>query len=120
MVATQGRAFWILDDLSVVQNVAAKNATTIVDKNLYIFPAHPAYRMRGSRNEQVKNAGMNPYKGVMLNYWVKNYKEGDTLIIVIKDRDKKTIRMFSNFPITEPGKPETGKLDVSNGMNVFV
>jgi len=120
VVATQGRAFWILDDLSVVQHVAAKNAATVIDKSLYIFPAHPAYRMSGSRNEQVKNAGMNPYMGVVVNYWVKNYIEGDTLTIVVKDRDKKTIRMFTNFPVTEPVKPETGKLDVSKGMNVFV
>jgi len=97
-----------------------KNAATVIDKSLYIFPAHPAYRMSGSRNEQVKNAGMNPYMGVVVNYWVKNYIEGDTLTIVVKDRDKKTIRMFTNFPVTEPVKPETGKLDVSKGMNVFV
>ncbi len=121
VIATQGRAFWILDDLSVVQNAGSKNVDMMANKNVYIFPVNPSYRMKGSRNEQVKNAGMNPYNGVVVNYLLKNFKEGDTVSILVKDQHRNLIKTFSNIPVQDSAKkPEVGKLDVTKGMNRFV
>ena len=69
VVATQGRSFYILDDLGVVQNID-KNVT---QNDLYIFPVEDAYRMNGSQNLNVKNAGMNPPNGIVVNYFLERY-----------------------------------------------
>ena len=120
VVATQGRAFWVLDDLSVVQNVASGNTASLTAKSLFIFPLNPTYLLAGTRNENVKNAGTNPYTGVVASYFLKDYKDGDTVNIKVKDADKKMVKLYSSAPLNEPGKPEVAKLDISKGMNQFV
>ena len=67
IVATQGRAFWILDDLSVVQNMKK-----IFSKGIFIFFRLKMHaRMNGSQNLNAKNAGINPPNGVVVNYFLK-------------------------------------------------
>jgi photosystem II stability/assembly factor-like uncharacterized protein len=111
VVATQGRSFYILDDLSVVQSLD-KN----IDKSdLGIFPADDAYRMEGSQNLNVKNAGINPPNGVVVNYWLGDIKDSSLIKIFVLDKDKKIVRSFSTKP-----SGDTGKIEVSKGMNQFV
>ena len=42
IVATQGRAFWVMDDLSMVQQYAKAD---IVGKNLHVYDVNPSYRV---------------------------------------------------------------------------
>jgi photosystem II stability/assembly factor-like uncharacterized protein len=111
VVATQGRSFYILDDLSVVQNID-KN---IAQSDISIFPAEDAYRMNGRQNLNVKNAGINPPNGVIINYWLKDVNDSSLVKIFVLDKDKKIIRSFSTKP-----SGDTGKIEVSKGMNQFV
>jgi photosystem II stability/assembly factor-like uncharacterized protein len=111
VVATQGRSFYILDDLSVVQNID-KNIT---QSDISIFPAEDAYRMNGRQNLNVKNAGINPPNGVIINYWLKDVNDSSLVKIFVLDKDKKIIRSFSTKP-----SGDTGKIEVSKGMNQFV
>jgi photosystem II stability/assembly factor-like uncharacterized protein len=111
VVATQGRSFYILDDLGVVQNID-KNVT---QNNLYIFPVDTAYRMNGSQNLNVKTAGINPPNGVIVNYYLKDVKDSSLVKIFVFDKDKKIISSFSTRP-----SGDTGKIEVSKGMNQFV
>ena len=120
VVATQGRAFWVLDDLTLVQNAAPGNGAGIALKNLYIFPVNSAYILNGGRNENVKNAGTNAYNGVVVNYYLKNYKDGDTVNIRVKDKNRKLVKAFSTAPVNESGKPEVGIIAVDKGMNQFL
>ena len=110
-MATQGRSFWILDDLSVVQNME-KN---IAQKELYIFPVEDAWRMNGSQNLNAKNAGINPPNGVVVNYYLKDVKDSGLVKILVLDKNKKVISSFSTKP-----SGDTGKIEVSKGMNQFV
>ena len=41
VIATQGRAFWIIDDLSLVQQLNP----SVKSKSLHVFDVNPAYRM---------------------------------------------------------------------------
>ncbi|HWH63457.1 MAG TPA: hypothetical protein VNS50_09300, partial [Ginsengibacter sp.] len=111
VVATQGRSFYILDDLGVVQNID-KNVT---QNDLYIFPVDTAYRMNGSQNLKVKNAGINPPNGVVINYYLKEIKDSSLVKIFVLDNEKKVTRCFSTRP-----SGDTGKIEVSKGMNQFV
>ena len=111
VVATQGRAFYILDDLSVVQNL---------DKippqdDMYIFPVEDAYRMDGRQDLNVKNAGINPPNGIVVNYFLKDAADSSLVKIFILDKDKKVISSYSTKP-----SGDTGKIEVSKGMNQFV
>ncbi len=111
VVATQGRAFWVLDDLSVVQ----QKANGISSKNIFVFAVNDAYRFDGSQNVNAKNAGMNPPNGSIINYYVKNINDSSKVSIEILDKNKKQIKLFATN-----AKEKEDKIDVNKGMNQFV
>ena len=111
VVATQGRAFWVLDDLSVVQ----QKANDISNKNLFVYNVNDAFRFDGFQNVNAKNAGMNPPGGSIINYYVKNINDSSKISIEILDKNKKQIKLFATN-----AKEKEDKIDVSKGMNQFV
>ncbi len=111
VVATQGRAFWILDDLNVVQNIDKD----VTQNPIYIFPADDAWRMRGSQNLNVKNAGINPPNGIVINYFLKDVADSALVKILVLDDNKKVISTYSTKP-----SGDTAKIEVAKGMNQFV
>ncbi|MEP6615974.1 MAG: hypothetical protein ABJA57_05315 [Ginsengibacter sp.] len=111
VVATQGRSFWVLDDLSVVQ----EKQTGLLQKDIFVFPVLDAYRMNGSQNLNTKNAGINAPIGVVVKYYLRDLKDSDLVNITIFDKNRKSIKTFS----TKPNEP-TDKIDVVKGMNQFV
>ena len=111
IVATQGRSFWVLDDLTVVQ----QKENAITDKSLFVFSVNEAYRFDGFQIPNPKNAGMNPPNGSVINYFVKSISDSAKVSIDILDKNKKLIKSFST-----KAKEKEDKLDVSAGMNQFV
>ena len=111
VVATQGRAFWVIDDLTPLQ----QKDNSILDKNVFAFGVNDAYRYDGSQIPNPKNAGMNPPYGVVINYYVKNVSDSAKIIIDILDKNKKLIKSFST-----KAKEKDDKIDVSAGRNQFV
>jgi hypothetical protein len=111
VVATQGRSFYILDDLSVVQNIDKMPSQS----DMYIFPVEYAYRMGGRQDLNVKNAGINPPNGIVVNYFLKNASDSSLVKIFVLDNNKKIISTFSTKP-----SGDTGKIEASQGMNQFV
>lgn len=115
IVATQGRAFWIIDDLSVVQQMK----TSIADKALHVFDVNPAYRMQSSPFAQnfgtPRNAGANPPAGVVFNYYVKNVGDSAKASVTIMGKDHKLVKTFST-----DAKEANAKMDIAKGMNQFV
>lgn len=111
IVATQGRSFWVLDDLSVVQEKAA----AITEKNLHVFTVNDAYRFDGFQNPSPRNAGMNPPNGSVINFYLKNVTDSSKVSIEISDKNRKQIKLFATN-----AKEKTDKIDVSKGMNQFV
>lgn len=111
IVATQGRSFWVLDDLSVVQQKAAG----IAEKNLHVFVVNDAYRYDGYQNLNAKNAGINPPNGSVINYWLKNATDSAKVSIELLDKNRKQIKLFAT-----DAKEKENKIEVSKGMNQFV
>jgi photosystem II stability/assembly factor-like uncharacterized protein len=110
IVATQGRAFWVLDDLSIPQ----QKEDNIIDKNLHVFNVNDAYRMEGFRNTEVRNAGMNPPNGVVFNYFLKNATDSSDITIRIFDKQHNLIKTFN-----KEAKEKTDKPSCDKGMNRF-
>lgn len=109
IVATQGRSFWVLDDLTVVQ----QKDNSITDKNLFVFGVNDAYRYDGFQNPNPRNAGMNPPNGSVINYYLKNTSDSSKVSIEILDKNKKQIKLFAT-------NSKDNKIEVSKGMNQFV
>jgi photosystem II stability/assembly factor-like uncharacterized protein len=116
VVATQGRSFYILDDLTIVQE---KNAD-VLNKNLHVFSVNPAYRMPGGGRRgggrqatgDLRNAGMNPPNGTVINYYLKNVTDSTKLSIDVLDKNKKKIKTFST-------SSKEDKIEITKGMNQF-
>ncbi len=114
VVATQGRSFYVLDDLSIAQ----QNNSKIAAKNLHVFDVNPAYRMQSNPFSASfgtpRNAGTNPPAGVVFNYYVKSVQDSVKASVSIFDKDKKPVKTFST-----DAKEASAKIDVSKGMNQF-
>jgi hypothetical protein len=115
VVATQGRGFYVIDDLTILQEADDK----ISSKKIHVFDVRPAYRMPGSRFSQnfgtPVNAGANPPAGVVVNFYAAEVDDSTKASMTILDRDHKLIRSFST-----DAKENNAKMDLSKGMNQFV
>jgi photosystem II stability/assembly factor-like uncharacterized protein len=118
IVATQGRAFYVIDDLTLVQ----QKADAIPTENLKVFPVNDAYRTegggrRGGRNRRavVHNAGENPPNGVVFNYYLKQATDSSKVSVTIFDKQNKIIKTFR-----KKAKEAGDKIDFNAGMNQFV
>jgi photosystem II stability/assembly factor-like uncharacterized protein len=115
VVATQGRSFYVLDNLSVVQQMNSD----IVNQSLYVFKTDTAWRIKGGgfgyRNGPPANAGMNPPTGSIINFYVKDFRDSTNASVTIYDKLRKKIRTYSTA-----AKEMSDKIDVTKGMNRFV
>ena len=91
VVATYGRGFWILDDLTPLQQMTPE----VVKSEVHFFPPRPAYRFRNvagpSKQSNEQCAGENPTYGAALNYYLKS-KPKDNIKLSISDENGKTVR----------------------------
>ncbi len=110
IVATQGRAFWVLDDLSTIQQLSED----VSAKNLHAFKPGESYRRAGYAIPNVKNAGQNPPNGAIINYYLKQATDSTQLSIALYDAQNKKVRTYS----TQGTAAE--KIEIKPGMNQFV
>lgn len=118
IIATQGRAFWVLDDLSMVQ----QKDSAILSKNWHVFAVNNAYRTegggrRGNRGAgaALPNMGENPTSGVIFNYFVREGLDTANLRITIYNKQNQPIKTFS-----KSAKELSEKLDFTSGINQFI
>ncbi|HUS01997.1 MAG TPA: hypothetical protein VMY77_09735, partial [Chitinophagaceae bacterium] len=114
VVATQGRAIWVLDDLSLLQQMNA----SVLNKNIHVFDVNPAYRMQGNAFANFgtpRNAGTNPPPGVVFNYYLKDVPDSAKASVTIFDKTHSMVKTF-----TTDAKENNSKLDINKGMNQFV
>jgi photosystem II stability/assembly factor-like uncharacterized protein len=82
VISTYGRGFWILDDLTPLQQMN----TTVLDSGAYLFPPRPAYRFRNATlpysQSDDPTAGQNPPYGASISYYLKSAPAGDVKIRV--------------------------------------
>ena len=137
VLATHGRSFWVLDDLSPIRQLAAEPIKgkarlfaprpTVRFRTDMGFPQPPRsgknYRMTGAtivtyrqvdkpngEKAQVNiDAGQNPPDGVLVSYWLRNKPEGD-VSLTFMDAKGKQIRQFKSAPPEPKDKKDPKEL----------
>ncbi|XLS29521.1 VPS10 domain-containing protein [Flavobacteriaceae bacterium M23B6Z8] len=121
VVATAGRSFWILDDLSGLQQFVTKDPAA----PLAIYKPKDTYRLfGGSQNEFVPGLGQNPKQGVTFDYFLKETADSLILKLEVLDATGKVLKTFTNKKPEDfkswpggPSKPEV--LPSKAGINRF-
>ena len=106
IAATQGRSFWILDDLTPLQQWTSDLAA----KKAHLFAPRPAWRMAGAQSERLPaNFGKNPPQGIVVNYWLaKDVKPKTKVKIAFLGTDGSVIREFEG-EVPTPAEEEKAK-----------
>lgn len=125
LVSTQGRAFWILDDVTPLQQLDEDVATA----DIHLFKSEHAYHVMARGRGQ--KPGKNPPNGVVIRYLLSQPVDNDAepLTMEILDAQGAVIRTFSSVPAAaEKGSLVKGvrgdlpasPLPTKTGMNTYV
>ncbi len=111
IVATQGRSFWMLDDLSPLQQWTSE----LADQSFKLLEGRPVVRMRGGGRPSSR-AGQNIAGGVPLRFYLKE-KLDDKIKVTLQvfDSTDRIATTFSTKPDKE--KNEAG-LKLKKGVNI--
>ncbi|MFZ0807587.1 MAG: hypothetical protein WAN03_15435, partial [Candidatus Sulfotelmatobacter sp.] len=127
VVATHGRAFWVLDDLSPLRQYSDQ----VAQKDAFLYTPATAYRMQagaGGEHHPSKIRGQNPPAGAVIYFFLKDAPKADEETkIEILDASGKVIRKYSSAevdPLDEPLDPDDKKpekqIKAEAGLNRFV
>ena len=134
LVATHGRSFWILDDLSPLHQMTEETASSSMQlfkprdtvrfkhygRAFGMQPGVVNYKMTGpvtvahiptenawgTLDEKYLDAGENPPQGVILHYWLAEKPgEDEEVKIIIKDSNGNAIRTYSSAGPRPPKAP---------------
>ncbi len=133
VVATQGRAFWILDDLTPLRLWDDRIAAS----DVHLFPPRPTPRfMAEAPSEEARalprSVGANMPAGVIIDFWLKSKpKRGEPLTLEILSQDK-VIRTLTSAKSEPSGdleertreeellKGRDKPIDIKEGLNRVV
>ena len=119
IVATQGRSFYVLDNLPMLYQMAEMQKA-----EAFLFKPEDAYRTPGFGGFQLPAGapiGANPPNGAVINYYLKSKPKEITLEFT--DASGKTIRKLNRKPPVEsapPTPPTEPNLPTEIGLNQFV
>ncbi|MCG3161124.1 MAG: hypothetical protein JMDDDDMK_02242 [Acidobacteria bacterium] len=103
VVATQGRAFWIIDDLPVLHQWK----DTVAQADAHLFKPEESYRMPGGGFRMPPGAalGENPPAGVSVWYHLKDKPKGEVAIEILEASGKLVKKFSSKAPETPAAAP---------------
>lgn len=111
VVATQGRAFWVLDDLTSLYQLN-KN---VESEDFYLFTPRPAYRVRGYSSNNTILEGKNLQAGVILDYYFKTTPDSNKVKLEILDNNGNIIGTYK-----VKTKKRDQQLPMEKGLNRFI
>ena len=111
IAATQGRSFWLIDDLTPLHQLSEE----VAKSDFYLYKPMPSYRIRGGQRKGLKTEGTNHPGGVMVHFFLKE-KPADSLEVRLAflEADGTLIREFS----TQAGEKDQ-KLEVKEHGNMY-
>jgi len=127
VLATHGRAFWVLDDITPLRQYSDE----IAKKDAFLYTPAMAYRIQAGASSEAtpsRRTGQNPPAGAMIYYFLKDVPKGDVETkIEILDASGNVIRKYSSAEYTlleEPLDPDDKKpekqIKPEAGLNRFV
>lgn len=115
IAATQGRSFWLVDDLTPLHQLTE----TVAKSDYHLYKPMPSYRMNGAqagRRGQPKNEGTNHPNGVMVHFFLKDTTKANVTLEIL-EMNGTLIKKFSPKP---DKKAKDEELKIKTGMNRFV
>ena len=118
IAATQGRAFWILDDLSPLRELAARH-DQVAAAPVWLYETGPAYRQGGygGFGGGDPTEGKNPPNGAVLQFRLQDAPTGEVRLDILNPAGT-VVRTYTTEPGKGPGAPS--KLTAKQGMNRVV
>ncbi len=131
IIATHGRAFWILDDIAPLRGWNEDS----MKQNARLFPPAHAIRIRRSENHDSPlppetPVGTNPPAGAVFDYFLKSPAANEEVTLEIRDQQDNLVRKYSSSdkepPPAEPPQfpkfwlPKFTALSNAPGMHRFV
>lgn len=125
LASTEGRAFWILDDISPLEELNNQ----VGKAELYLFKPRKTYRIAGGGFSIASGPmGKNPPDGAILRYILGSKPaESQELKLEIADSSGAVVRSYSSkakaqppAPGAEPGESGPPPLPTKPGMNQYV
>ena len=110
VVATQGRSFWIFDDLTPIHEIGQDSKS----KNVHLFDVEDSYDVLYSAMRRQGPLGKNPYYGTEFKYFIREINEEDSLELRVEvlDVDDNIIRTFSSNETLK-----SRKININTGYN---
>lgn len=111
IAATQGRSFWLIDDLTVLHQADQGLATT----EMHLFKPMDCYRMKGGQAKPSRTQGQNHPGGAMVHFLLPELP-ADSIDVSLSfyEADGDLIRTFSST-----AEKEADKLELEEGGNLF-
>ena len=102
IVATHGRSFWILDDITPLRQLS----DAVTKSEAFLFAPAPAYRVRRSTYSDTpippdEPTAQNPPDGAVLDYYLAQPASGPVTLEIL-DAQGKPVRRFSSADKPEP------------------
>src|ERR1022692_2355434 len=106
VVATHGRSFWILDDISPLRELTP----AIAGADAHLFAPRPTWRFSRDTNTDTplppeEPAGKNPPDGAILYYYLKSAAAG-AMTLEVLDGESKVVAHFTSEDKAPPPNPE--------------
>jgi photosystem II stability/assembly factor-like uncharacterized protein len=123
VVATHGRSFWILDDISPLRQLNPQ----ITSQDVALYQPSTTYRLHWPEDfERRQPVGQNPPTGAVISYYFKTAPKGEVTLEIL-DSGGKVVRQFSSVdkkkaetpPEWPDQQPPEEKVPVEAGMNRF-
>ena len=124
VVATHGRAFWILDNIEPLRQYS----DALVQSEMHLFTPAPAIRYHGGGEDEKRSSytGKNPTTGAAIDFFLKTEPKGETTLEIL-DAAGQVVRKFSSTrtnALDEPLDPDSKKpekeIEVKAGLNRFL
>jgi hypothetical protein len=125
IIATQGRSFWILDDMGLVRQFDGNNNTKLYDPENSTIGNWSSELNSNNSDGTSSFTGVNPANGVVIYYNIGKEDDGKKVSIKIYDEDNKLVREItsisdSNFISYNGGPSREPVLSNKVGLNRFV
>ena len=120
VVSTAGRSFWILDDVSVLQQSKGNFGMA----KIRLFSPKSTVRFSGlTTPENALRVGRNPLDGVILDYYRSEKADTNALLLKILDATGGLVRTYTNQEkkpaSTVLGAPMLAQIPAERGLNRF-
>ncbi len=111
VVSTQGRSFWVLDDISPLHELA----DSVARARVHLYSPRDAYRVNTDGTQDEYAPEPRP-AGALLHYWIGEGVDTTAVTLEIRDTQGRTVRTFTTDSTSSAERSER-RLTAGRGLN---